>query len=566
MSQVTHCSFHLNIDYWDYYILCRLDIDAARILARMEFWDGTKADGLSHAEAINDRLEEIGEAATQDTSRYVFKTEEELYWELMSSCGEKNIPRILRFLEEDLHYLISRKNPYKGFDRTRQYEFQPDTVQAHIHKLSTIVQAFVTAGRRLAPVQYAVEAVTREGITIETLNVEMVSNKLAELHLQAMLDEENVKYEKGKKPTKPVLPKFIRLAIKKDEKHGFSAAFPFLKTLPSNPQIAEIDTQTSSLESAESGNDSANCGNDSSDLRNRSRNLEVAIPVITISNYNTVITNSNDSANADSTVDERVLASANDPVTLISSLFSLSAEVAQKVVQVVQELQTPGRNNGAAPTVHPTAETPQPVRETGRKASKQQKCKQASGNSHPKKGTRQPAKSEVVQTLQGQHIIDLYQQFKGRKILPTDETVNAANKLGQFVGRDEDLMEVLQAVVDDEFLKKKRVRWDLDYVYRKYDEYFDIIESNRRKRPPSASSGGKTDYTDVVSMTEEQRAEYVQKQREKLRQDMSEGDRETFMKLPPGDRIACLKLSSEDRSAYLKNIREGRSAVVAALA
>ena len=45
MSRITHCAyFPLNIDYWDYYILCGLNIEAARILQRLELWDGTKGE------------------------------------------------------------------------------------------------------------------------------------------------------------------------------------------------------------------------------------------------------------------------------------------------------------------------------------------------------------------------------------------------------------------------------------------------------------------------------------------------------------------------------------------
>jgi len=307
---IVHCSFHLNIDYWDYYILCRLDIDAARVLQRMEYWDSTKAGGNAHAEAINDRLEELGEAATQDTSRFVFKAEEELYWELMGSCGEKNIPRIMRFLEEDLHYLVSRKNPFKGFDRTKQFEFQGTLVQQHINKLSALIKIFLDAGRRLSPVQYAIEALTREGSTIEELTVEQIAAKLGVMHTQTHLDEDVTKYEKGKKPGKAVLPKFIRLALKKDEKHGFSAEAPF-----PFPQSAEMEAQNGSLISANCGIISADCGNVSAIWGNRFRNLGGAIPVITNSNYNQLITNSNEDS------PEGVLAHANDPRAALSSLL-----------------------------------------------------------------------------------------------------------------------------------------------------------------------------------------------------------------------------------------------------
>jgi len=249
MTHIAHCPFHRNVDYWDYYILCHLNIDAARILARMEYWDSTKAGGIPHAEAINDRLEEAGEAATQDTSRFVFKGEDELYWELMGSCGEKNIPRHLNFLG-DLKYLVSRRNPFKRFDRTKQYEFQEQLIKEHINTLRAIIEVFLKAGRRLTPVQYAIEKLTAEGVYIDTLSVELVGAKLLELHIQAQQDELNGKYEKGKKPVKAVLPKFIRLALKKDEQNGCSTISPFRKTPLSFPQNAESIPQIARLDSA----------------------------------------------------------------------------------------------------------------------------------------------------------------------------------------------------------------------------------------------------------------------------------------------------------------------------
>ena len=149
-------------------------------------------------------------------------------------------------------------------------------------------------------------------------------------------------------------------------------------------------------------------------------------------------------------------------------------------------------------------------------------------------------------TLHGQYIIELYQVFKGRKVMLTEDTVTAANHLGEFVGRDEDLSEVLKAIAADDFLRKKNVRWDLDYVYHHYDEFFDIVERARGKQPPGATEGEmKTDYNAVMSMTDEQRAEYARRQREKQR---STGvDRETLMKMPPQERIAYLRQLREQQ-------------------
>ena len=89
-------------------------------------------------------------------------------------------------------------------------------------------------------------------------------------------------------------------------------------------------------------------------------------------------------------------------------------------------------------------------------------------------------------TLQGQHILDLYDEFKGRKATRNPETLKAANGLGDVVRSDEDLQEVLKAIANDSFLKQKQVRTDLDFVYRKYDGFLDIVERARKKTSGNA--------------------------------------------------------------------------------
>ena len=78
MSRILHCSsVPLTIDYWDYYILCCLDIEAARVLQRMEYWDGTKSEQPSNHSFVS-------EAAPSSTiepedNHYFWKSEEELH-------------------------------------------------------------------------------------------------------------------------------------------------------------------------------------------------------------------------------------------------------------------------------------------------------------------------------------------------------------------------------------------------------------------------------------------------------------------------------------------------------
>ncbi len=248
MSRIRHCSsVPLTIDYWDYYILCRLDIEAARVLQRMEYWDSTKGDQLPDASAPSE------EATSSDTAsednRYFWKSEEELHWELMGSLGEKRLSRCLHTLVEDYHYLASRRNPFRGFDRTRQYALQARRIQDHLARLQAILTLFLEAGRHIRPVQYAIEALTREGVTIEQLSVELVAKKLSTLHELAEQDACR-HHDISTSPEQPhirhspkaQLPTFVRFALKKDEQRGFCAAHPLRTSSASIPQHGGMDT------------------------------------------------------------------------------------------------------------------------------------------------------------------------------------------------------------------------------------------------------------------------------------------------------------------------------------
>ncbi len=279
MSRVTHAEFlPLTIDYWDYYIVCQLNIEAARVLQRMEYWDRTKGDSTSGTEETHQHSHTLSVVPKEDTSRFIWKTEEELYWELMGSCGERALASALKFLVNERAYLACRNNPYRAFDRTKQYQLCYELIQEHITKLGALVKVFVDQGRRVQPVQYAIEALTREGTTIDQLTVSMIAAKLAAFHTQLHQDEENVRREVGKKPIKASLPGFIRVHLKKDESEGFTTGFPY-------PQSAEWKP--------------AICGMETCNLRNgnlqsaalESRTLGGAIPKITLQRLLTKITN-----------------------------------------------------------------------------------------------------------------------------------------------------------------------------------------------------------------------------------------------------------------------------------
>lgn len=471
MGQITHCSFHLNIDYWDYYILCHMDVNAARVLQRMEYWDKIKGNSLPYSDATNDHSDSIDESLAPEPSRFVFKTEEELYWELFGSCGEKNIPRILRYLEHDLHYLVSRRNPYKGFDRTKQYEFQGTLIQNHINKLSALVQVFLNHGRRLSPIQYAIELLTVRGMAIEDLEIDGIAACLARLHIQANRDEINAKYVKGRKPIKPVLSKFIRIALKKDEKYGFNERFPMGASGLSFPQIAEMESgsdeakfrfhpwgltqdaatdtfpqfaetchtqgkyasarakrrslarplaevseilfpriaethprtantkqhledtrahitnetawkdnshqenevssfpQTAQSKPHKADSIPANCGNENG-------KLPPAVPVITISNNESIITNSereSDPATIQASTGQKPLASASDSLAFVSKPFSLNSEKTRQMLLAFQELQRPGSTTS-------NSNTPVATTRTGSAVENHKPAAQASSN------------------------------------------------------------------------------------------------------------------------------------------------------------------------------------------
>lgn len=195
MSRIIHCVyFPLNIDYWDYYILCGLNIEAARILQRLEFWDGTKGeDSIENttiqpleASSIPTSYSRQEQRAKPETPRFIWKSEEELSWELMGSCGEKRLAACLQFLINDRQYVVSRTNPVRRFDRTRQYAVQVQRIQAHLNKLDALIA--------------------------------------------------NYQQRKARLPT------FIRLHLQKDEAQGFCNSSPLGTTPVSIPQSEGMDT------------------------------------------------------------------------------------------------------------------------------------------------------------------------------------------------------------------------------------------------------------------------------------------------------------------------------------
>lgn len=291
MTQITHSqTLPKNIDYWDYYILCRCDDAASKVLQRMEYWDGTKACGNIHNEKDNDQAIVAGKTPMQDTSRYIYKTREELAWEMIGAVKERSAYVALDDIIK-LHYLKSRHNPYKTFDRTLQYEFQFDLVQNHLNQLYAIIQCFSAHGRQQRPILYAIEQLVEKDVYInrcqkkdgtldgkDTLTIALVAEQLSLMHSQMHQDEEEGKKKpiEGQKKYKPLLPTFIKQDLKKDELQEFSSDFPLCK----NAQCIHTFLHNAF---------GRNCTMECADLHDALCAKTQAIPMTTI----TVTTNSN---------------------------------------------------------------------------------------------------------------------------------------------------------------------------------------------------------------------------------------------------------------------------------
>jgi hypothetical protein len=279
------------IFYWDYHILCHLNDKARAILQQFEYWDGTKAAGNIHSEQINDQLAAAGKEATQDTSRYIYKTQEELSWELSGTCSERSMLKSFALLCDELHYLAWRPNPYNSFDHTGQYAFRDIIVQSHLNRLYAIIKHFrEKLGRRERPVLYAIEQLTeaghfiahtaigKDGEIVEippeekqpaNLSIKLVAKKLREMH-KIMQDEEG-NTEKGKR-SRYSLPRFIRQDLKKDEAQGFG---------PDNDLPYRLRKIAESSTAVCEDSNTQNCRMDSEKLQDGLGKIAGTIPVTT---------------------------------------------------------------------------------------------------------------------------------------------------------------------------------------------------------------------------------------------------------------------------------------------
>lgn len=99
-----------------------------------------------------------------------------------------------------------------------------------------------------------------------------------------------------------------------------------------------------------------------------------------------------------------------------------------------------------------------------------------------------PVPQKPILTPSGEHIIDLFEKYKKRKATRSESTIQAANGLSEVVEQDQDLLDVLKEIDQDDFINKRSVRTDLDFVYRKYDGFFDVV-CRKRSLPAKNVSG-----------------------------------------------------------------------------
>lgn len=192
----------------------------------------------------------------------------------------------------------------------------------------------------------------------------------------------------------------------------------------------------------------------------------------------------------------------------IASLKAQNAELSTKV-------QQPSTRNTQASTVPVggNAESKQPVSHSQPTTN----TPPASDGKSNNKRTKKDASQDL--TLQGSHIIELYEAFKKRKITRNPANVKAANGLGDVVANDTDLNEVLTVIANDKYLKEKDVRVDLDFVYRKYDGFFDVVVRLREKAARGQNNSNNNQAP--VSLADKQ-AEFSKhaKDQERLQQEM----------------------------------------------
>lgn len=121
---------------YDYVGICENAPDkncAAAILNQFEFWMNIKLNHRSQSKKQNESLKKGDEPETQDTGLWVWKTMSDIQDELFGIWKEDKIRSCRMWLEEN-KFLLKRRNPKHGWDRTLQYMINVGQVQMSINR------------------------------------------------------------------------------------------------------------------------------------------------------------------------------------------------------------------------------------------------------------------------------------------------------------------------------------------------------------------------------------------------------------------------------------------------
>ena len=120
----------------DYLGICENSPDkncSAAILNLFEFWMNVKLDNRPQAKQQNESLEKGDEQPTQDTELWVWKKMSDIQDELFNIWKEDKIRSCRKWLEEQ-EFLLKRRNPKHGWDKTLQYKLNVGQVQMSVNR------------------------------------------------------------------------------------------------------------------------------------------------------------------------------------------------------------------------------------------------------------------------------------------------------------------------------------------------------------------------------------------------------------------------------------------------
>jgi len=112
----------------DYLDMCEGDHCAAAILNVFEYWHGVKLANASQAE-IENKIAAAEGSPLVEADLWVWKSIPDLISDLLGLFGETKVSKSLSYLCES-GYLERRRNPKYSYDRTMQYRFNAEAIQA----------------------------------------------------------------------------------------------------------------------------------------------------------------------------------------------------------------------------------------------------------------------------------------------------------------------------------------------------------------------------------------------------------------------------------------------------